>query len=211
MVEENNHREIPPELTNYANSKVKQWYLSIPWLTIAIILLCLSIRLLDNIAWGALSLGPSLGLIPNKVLEGQIHRLVTHPFPQSGLWSLILNLSVFLPLSKRMESSLGTIRYLYTLIIVFTIVPGLIYLVLSELLGILVEHNFIGIRGWIFILISWECRVPRNISVFGVWNIASKLFPVFIMLVMVFLSMDSSILVYPIHLVLGYLCKHIRH
>ncbi|ORY04993.1 hypothetical protein K493DRAFT_311137 [Basidiobolus meristosporus CBS 931.73] len=210
MTEDNHIREIPPEITNQANSKIKQWYFGIPWLTITVIIVCLAVRLLDNVAWGSLSLGPSMGLIPNRVLEGQIHRLLTHPFPQPGLWSLMLNLSIFLPLSRRIENSLGTVKYLYTLLITFTVVPGLIFLVLSELLNIFVEHNFIGIRGWILIFVSWECRVPRNINVLGIWNIASKLFPAFVMLTLVFLSLDSSILIYPIHLVLGYLFAHDR-
>ncbi|KAK9717507.1 Rhomboid domain-containing protein 2 [Basidiobolus ranarum] len=167
---------------NYGVEALRNYMLTLPVLTLGIAVICASCYSIHAFTWGKLNLATELGLWAEGVKSGQVYRLITYPFPHVGFLHIFFNMIAFIPLSAHFELSMGTFRYLYIFFVVFTFLPASIY-ILSSLLPFIEAGLLAGTSTLIFILVVWECRVPRPLSFCGLFNIPSTVYPLFLLLI----------------------------
>ncbi|KAI8886046.1 hypothetical protein K501DRAFT_283962 [Backusella circina FSU 941] len=150
---------------------VKQVLLSLPPLSIAILVIPVTIYLVDAVlailssTQSTTSISEWIALDVNKVLQGwQVHRLVLYPFASSGfIYLLTAMLWLFGDLIK-MENKKGTLKLGWIILTLFTLVPGIIYILVLSLLTYFskVQHDYTngipysGMTGLVVALILWS-------------------------------------------------------
>ncbi|RHZ81167.1 hypothetical protein Glove_123g198 [Diversispora epigaea] len=175
-------RNVPSFST--VTSSFKSYILSLPILTssvtcVAIFLYILDSLLVDNVIYDAID------LLPKKLFEGQVWRIISYPYPHNSLGHLLFNLLIFLPLSTTIEHTIGTIEYFYILITVFTLLSGAFYL-LGSLIFDYKETSVGGLSPWIFGVVVWESRelAGNERDLFGLLRVPAHFYPIVLLLLM---------------------------
>ncbi|KAJ1657494.1 putative rhomboid protease [Dispira simplex] len=152
-------------------------------------------------------LARAFGLAPSKVFQAQLWRLLTYPLVHYGIFHILFNLMVLLPLSTTAEKRVGSVQYVYMLGVLFTFLPGILYASLIHLVFRSSEtHVASGTSGWVFALIAWECcRVEGPRSFLGLFQISSQLFPPVLLVLTELLFPQSSFFGHVACMAFGYL------
>ncbi|KAJ1660462.1 hypothetical protein IWQ61_000609 [Dispira simplex] len=136
-----------------------------------------------------------------------VWRLLTYPLVHYGIFHILFNLMVLLPLSTTAEKRVGSVQYVYMLGVLFTFLPGILYASLIHLIFRSSEtHVASGTSGWVFALIAWECcRVEGPRSFLGLFQISSQLFPPVLLVLTELLFPQSSFFGHVACMAFGYL------
>ncbi|XP_067862002.1 rhomboid domain-containing protein 3 isoform X2 [Heptranchias perlo] len=112
----------------------------------------------------------ALSLAPGGVLaHRQVYRLLSYCFSHGNILTLLINVTLLVVLSSRLEQQLGTIRYLY-LSVLFAVLSALLYLLLGKLLN-LEETPVCGFTTVQFAMVTLSCRsseMKRTVIVAGI-------------------------------------------
>ncbi|OLY84945.1 hypothetical protein AYI68_g886, partial [Smittium mucronatum] len=119
-------------------------------------------------------------------------RLFTYPFFHFGFAHLLFNLLALVVYSFTFEFEIGTSKYLYILIPIFTVFPGIFATSIQHFLQI--DVYTAGASGLIFSLIAWDCRQGPPRSFLGLFSIHRLVYPFFLLLIIQILAPNSSML-----------------
>ncbi|KAJ1917610.1 Rhomboid protein 2 [Tieghemiomyces parasiticus] len=198
----NGLRSVPP--------RVKSFLSDLPCITYYVLLVCTGLYLADLLLW-LLRVGPivetTLGLMPSKFVHGQVWRVVTYPLVHVSLFHLAFNMLALLSLSALAERRAGTVKYIYLLAVVFTILPGLLMVFLAHFIIRSSDYHLLaGTSGWVFSLLAWECcHVDAPRSFFGLFQVSSKWLPVVFLVLIEIIFPISSFFGHAANLACGYL------
>ncbi|KAJ1969972.1 Tryptase beta-2 [Dimargaris xerosporica] len=190
--------------------RLQAFSLTLPLITYAIPVVTLSLWLVDAVTYFAgysHLIGNALGLLPISVAHGQLWRLATYPWAHFGFFHVALNVIGFVGLSASAERRVGSLQFLYLLVVVFSVIPGVMFFLVATLLVRSLKFHLIsGISGWIMALLAWECcRVDAPRSFFGLFQVSSKLFPVVFLCLVELIFPHSSFFGHLFAMAVGYL------
>ncbi|KAJ3108150.1 hypothetical protein HDU97_002062 [Phlyctochytrium planicorne] len=104
------------------------------------------------------------GCLSAKLLLGnplRVFTLLTNSFLHPGILTLVATLALFIPLASNVERRLGSIAFVYHLIIVLGLSSGVLYVILAWFAGFasrnLYESCAQGLAPLVFALLSIEC------------------------------------------------------
>ncbi|KAJ1974131.1 Tryptase beta-2 [Dimargaris verticillata] len=190
--------------------RVQSFIRTLPLITFMVPVATLSLWLVDAVAsfagYSHLT-GDALGLLPNSVTHGQLWRLATYPWAHFGFFHVALNAIGLVGLSASAERRVGSLQFLYLLVVVFSALPGILFFVVATLVVRSLNFHLIsGLSGWIMALLAWECcRVDAPRSFFGLFQVSSKVFPVVFLCLMELIFPHSSFFGHLVAMVVGYL------
>ncbi|EGC34786.1 hypothetical protein DICPUDRAFT_98105 [Dictyostelium purpureum] len=182
------------------SSKVNQYLSTIALTTRFFFLLCVSLFILEcfNIikAW-------QVCLSPYYLLSHPLsnaYTIITSNYFHINILHILFNMLAFIPLGSRLEKSkFGTLQFFY-LIVLFSILIPLMTTVLS-VIGLYTNITrfgyyscSVGFSGIVFSLLEIEFFEDRLVSLYGITNIPSKLYPFAILFITYLIFPSSSFL-----------------
>ncbi|CAG8606535.1 9089_t:CDS:2 [Diversispora eburnea] len=175
-------RNVPSFST--VTSSFKSYILSLPILTSSVTCVAIFIYILDSLLVNSV-IYDAIDLLPKKLFEGQVWRIISYPYPHNSLGHLLFNLLIFLPLSTTIEHTIGTIEYFYILITIFTLLSGAFYL-LGSFIFDYKETSVGGLSPWIFGVVVWESRelAGNERDLFGLLRVPAHFYPIVLLLLM---------------------------
>ncbi|KAG2683209.1 hypothetical protein I3760_10G021800 [Carya illinoinensis] len=187
-------------------TRLGQWWDGIPFLTSAVVVVCGIIYLV------CLLVGYDsffeICFLPSAVLSRfQVYRIYTSIFFHGSLLHVLFNMLALIPLGSELERIMGSVRFLYTIILLAT--SNAIF---HLLIALVVAHNpfhrvllfmnecSIGLSGIIFSMIVIETRLSgiQSRSVFGLFNVPAIWYALILLIVLQLLMTNVSLL--------GHLC-----
>jgi membrane associated rhomboid family serine protease len=91
-----------------------------------------------------------------------VYRLLLYPFATNNFVQLFITDIWLLPELYKLERKQGSLRFLWILFVLFTIIPGIIYLIITTSItyncnnGIYIGWDCRGMAGWVVGLIFWS-------------------------------------------------------
>ncbi|KAF5473418.1 hypothetical protein F2P56_010030 [Juglans regia] len=187
-------------------TRLGQWWDGIPFLTSAVVVVCGIIYLV------CLLVGYDsffeICFLPSAVLSRfQVYRIYTSIFFHGSLLHVLFNMLALIPLGSELERIMGSVRFLYMIILLAT--SNAIF---HLLIALVVAHNpfhpylflmnecSIGFSGIIFSTIVIETRLSgiQSRSVFGLFNVPAKWYALILLIVLQLLMTNVSLV--------GHLC-----
>ncbi|CEI94664.1 hypothetical protein RMCBS344292_08869 [Rhizopus microsporus] len=216
------------DATRMFMTHVKEMLLSLPPFSVFALIVPYVIYLLDNILLLVYSQSISQWcyLSVDKVLNDlQVQRLVLYPLGSTSFAKLLITTIWLLPELYKLEKRHGTIKVAWLTLLLYTLLPGLGYVILVTVISFsmptydqgLKDVVYTGMTGWVVALIFWSyLEDDRNGSsgnrmLPGSIRIPNKVMPMLALLFFVFLIPDSSFLLNLISAVIGYLCKFVAN
>ncbi|RCH80141.1 hypothetical protein CU097_003366, partial [Rhizopus azygosporus] len=216
------------DATRMFMTHVKEMLLSLPPFSVFALIVPYVIYLLDNILLLVYSQSISQWcfLSVDKVLNDlQVQRLVLYPLGSTSFAKLLITTIWLLPELYKLEKRHGTIKVAWLTLLLYTLLPGLGYVILVTVISFsmptydqgLKDVVYAGMTGWVVALIFWSyLEDDRNGSsgnrmLPGSIRIPNKVMPMLALLFFVFLVPDSSFLLNLISAVIGYLCKFVAN
>ncbi|CAO3688067.1 unnamed protein product [Rhizopus microsporus] len=213
------------DATRMFMTHVKEMLLSLPPFSVFALIAPYVIYLLDSILLLVYSQSISQWcfLSVEKVLNGlQVQRLVLYPLSSTSFAKLLITTIWLLPELYKLEKRHGTIKVAWLTLLLYTLLPGLGYVILITAISFsmptydqgLKDVVYAGMTGWVVALIFWSyLEDDRNGSsdnrmLPGSIRIPNKVMPMLALLFFVFLVPDSSFLLNLISAVIGYLYVH---
>ncbi|KAK8554100.1 hypothetical protein V6N12_031077 [Hibiscus sabdariffa] len=187
-------------------TRAGQWWDSIPFLTSAVVIVCGVIYLICLLV--GYDTFYEICFLPEAVVSHfQVYRIYTSIIFHGSLLHVLFNMLALVPLGSELERIMGSIRLLYTIILLAT--SNAIF---HLFIALVVAHNpfhpydhfmnecAIGFSGILFSMIVIETTLSgvQSRSVFGLFNVPAKWYA-FILLVVFQLLMSNVSL-------LGHLC-----
>ncbi|KAK4510672.1 t-SNARE coiled-coil homology domain-containing protein [Mucor velutinosus] len=184
---------------------VKQYLTTIPPVTKIALYTPIIICILDRIVFPLLSLQFDISsLISLNAVSFQVYRLVLYPFATNSFIQLFIIDIWLLPELYKLEKKQGSLRFLWILLVLFTIIPGIVYsLVMASITAgklnthILFVWDCRGMAGWVVGLVFWsyledeEDQQDRMIA--GAIRMPKKMWPVLVFIFFIFLVQDASV------------------
>lgn len=187
-------------------TRVGQWWESIPFLTSAVVVVCSVIYLVCLLS-GYDSFYEICFLPTAVVSHFQVYRIYTSIFFHGSLLHVLFNMLALVPLGSELERIMGSIRLAYLIILLAT-TNAIFHLFIALLVAhnpfhpyqYLLDECAIGFSGILFSMIVIETSLSgvQSRSVFGLFNVPAKWYA-FILLVAFQLLMTNVSL-------LGHLC-----
>ncbi|CEG67470.1 hypothetical protein RMATCC62417_03896 [Rhizopus microsporus] len=216
------------DATRMFMTHVKEMLLSLPPFSVFALIVPYVIYLLDNILLLVYSQSISQWcyLSVDKVLNDlQVQRLVLYPLGSTSFAKLLITTIWLLPELYKLEKRHGTIKVAWLTLLLYTLLPGLGYVILVTVISFsmptydqgLKDVVYAGMTGWVVALIFWSyLEDDRNGSsgnrmLPGSIRIPNKVMPMLALLFFIFLVPDSSFLLNLISAVIGYLCKFVAN
>ncbi|KAJ3685892.1 hypothetical protein LUZ61_015056 [Rhynchospora tenuis] len=183
-------------------TRIKQWWGSIPFITSGVVIVC-SVIYLICLLFGYDSFYEICFLPSQVVSHFQVYRFYTSVLFHGSILHVVFNMLAFVPLGSELERIMGSVRLLY-LIILLSTTNAILHLIVA----LLVDHNpfhpyayfmnecSIGFSGVIFSLIVIETSLSgaQSRSVFGLFNVPSKLYPWILLVLFQLLASNVSLL-----------------
>eukprot|EP00897_Mesotaenium_endlicherianum_P003942 jgi/Mesen1/3576/ME000002S05143 len=183
-------------------TRINQWWAAIPFVTSCIFIGCVAIYAFDLLAgydsFGEVCMAPSL-----FIGQWQVYRLFTSILFHGGILHLVFNMMAYVPMGGALERQLGSVRYLY-LLLLFAILNAIIMSSVAyaaEVNPILRYSKFlyecsIGFSGVIFALIVAETHTSgvQSRSIFGFFSVPAKWYPWVLLALFQFLMPAVSLL-----------------
>ncbi|CAO3645900.1 unnamed protein product [Mucor fragilis] len=182
---------------------VKQHLATIPPVTKFALYTPIVICILDRIVFPLVSLQFDISSsIALNAISFQVYRLVLYPFATNSFIQLFIIDIWLLPELYKLERKQGSLRFLWILLVLFTIIPGIVYslVMVSITTGNLSTRiPFVwdcrGMAGWVVGLVFWsylqEDQQDRMIA--GAIRMPKKMWPVFVFIFFIFLVQDASV------------------
>ncbi|KAI7901685.1 uncharacterized protein BX663DRAFT_487396 [Cokeromyces recurvatus] len=148
----------------------------------------------------------------NSVLKLQIFRFIIYPFSTSSLLELLIIPLWLIPEMYKLEKKQGSLKFLWTLLLIFTILPGIAFVFIMKIITIdwfnngrtQIGFSCHGMTGWVVGLIFWsyliedeseqQDRMYGRIVIAGAIRIPKKYWPIFVFVFFVFLVPGIPIL-----------------
>ncbi|KAI9306902.1 hypothetical protein BJ944DRAFT_262775 [Cunninghamella echinulata] len=205
------NRDRAGEATRTFITHIQNYFTSLSFVAFAAFLTTLCATLIDFLALLGSYHTPFLfdwfSLSINKVLyHFQIYRLILYPIVNIHISLLITNLIIVIPYISKHERRYGSLRTLYELGVLFTLIPGVMYIIAMGLITGFTTYKYIdisgcsGLSGWavglslLTMLHEQSEGIETDHSLFGVVPIPSRMVPGFIFAFYLFLVPDSSII-----------------
>ncbi|KAL9242535.1 hypothetical protein vseg_016526 [Gypsophila vaccaria] len=188
------------------STRLNQWWESIPFVTSAVVAVCAAIYLV------CLFVGYDsfieICFLPSAVIsQFQVYRTYTSVLFHGSFLHVFFNMLALVPLGSELERIMGSVRLLYTMLLL-----GLSNAILHVLIALLVAYNpihpypdlmiscSIGFSGILFSMIVMETSLSgiQSRSVFGLFNVPTKWYPWILLVVFQLLMTNVSFL--------GHLC-----
>lgn len=188
------------------STRLSQWWESVPFLTSAIVAVCVTIYLVCLLV-GYDSFGEICFLPSALVSHFQVYRIFTSILFHGSLLHVMFNMLALVPLGSELERIMGSVRLLLVTVILATS-NALFHLFIA----LLVSHNpfrsteflmnecAIGFSGILFSMIVIETSLSgvQSRSVFGLFNVPAKWYAWILLIVFQLLMTNVSLL--------GHLC-----
>ncbi|CAO2820241.1 unnamed protein product [Amaranthus hypochondriacus] len=187
-------------------TRLNQWWEGIPFITSAVVAICAAIYLVCLLV--GYDSFVEICFLPSAILTHfQVYRIYTSILFHGSFLHVFFNMLALVPLGSELERIMGSVRLLYT-----TILLALSNAVLHLLIALLVSHNpfypymylmdecAIGFSGILFSMIVIESSLSgvQSRSVFGLFNVPAKWYPWILLGVFQLLLTNVSLL--------GHLC-----
>ncbi|KAI9008461.1 hypothetical protein CLU79DRAFT_777145 [Phycomyces nitens] len=209
---------------------VKQYFYNLPLVTFSLFVTTSVIALVDALGrfrnfyyhgfftqWLYLN-------VPKVVHDAQVHRLLVYPLASPGLSLVIINLLLSIPYFSDLEKRKGSLRTLWILSCLLTVLPGIGYVVLVSTFaysmgmgqGELQSTVCAGMSGLVVGLSVWktiEDQEEEEIeyrTLFGAIRIPRRAVPALTIGFYFFLAPDTSLILHICAAGCGYLCKSIN-
>ncbi|XWS66516.1 hypothetical protein CRYUN_Cryun05aG0206600 [Craigia yunnanensis] len=187
-------------------TRAGQWWDGIPFLTSAVIIVCGVIYLICLlVGYDAFS---EICFLPEAIVSHfQVYRIYTSIIFHGSLLHVFFNMLALVPLGSELERIMGSIRLLYTIILLATS-NAIFHLIIALVVAHNPFHTYqylmnecaIGFSGIIFSMIVIETSLSgvRSRSVFGLFNVPAKWYAFILLVVFQLLMTNVSLL--------GHLC-----
>ncbi|KAI8083082.1 uncharacterized protein BX664DRAFT_339776 [Halteromyces radiatus] len=207
-------RDNAGEATRMFVSHVRHYFSSLPLLSI----LAIAIPILTNVLDILTLIAPThdmyfyqwCHLSITSIYRYQVQRLLLYPLVHPGTSILITNLILLVPYISVHERRKGSLCLLYELVVIFTLLPAVLYLFIVSLgisltdiaddrLGVATTS---GLSVWVIALSFWSMLDEQsrgevtNHSLFGVVPLPSKTIPFLLVVFYFFLMPDSSLILH---------------
>lgn len=187
-------------------TRLNQWWEGTPFITSAVVAVCAAIYLVCLLV-GYDSFAEICFLPSAIVSQFQVYRIYTAILFHGSFLHVFFNMLTLVPLGSELERIMGTVRLLYTILLL-----ALSNAVFHILIALLVAYNpfypytylmnecAIGFSGILFSMIVIETSLSgvQTRSVFGLFNVPAKWYPWFLLVVFQLLMTNVSLL--------GHLC-----
>ncbi|GAN10781.1 rhomboid family protein [Mucor ambiguus] len=185
---------------------VKQHLATIPPVTRFALYTPIVVCILDRLVFPLLSLQFDISsFISLNAVNFQVYRLLLYPFATNSFIQLFVIDIWLLPELYKLERKQGSLRFLWILFVLFTVIPGIVYslVMVSITTGRLNAHvpfawDCRGMAGWVVGLVFWsyleddgEDQQDRMIA--GAIRMPKKMWPVFVFIFFIFLVQDASV------------------
>nr|XP_043611008.1 rhomboid-like protein 15 [Erigeron canadensis] len=187
-------------------TRVKQWWEGIPFLTSVVVAVCASIYLVCLFV-GYDSFAEVCFLPSSVVSKFQVYRVFTSIFFHGSILHLVFNMLALVPLGSELERVMGSIRLLFVIVLLATS-SAVFHLLITLIAAYNPVYSYeyfmyecaIGFSGVLFSMIVIETSLSgvQSRSVFGLFNVPAKLYPWILLLVFQLLMTNISLL--------GHLC-----
>ncbi|EPB86947.1 hypothetical protein HMPREF1544_06270 [Mucor circinelloides 1006PhL] len=206
-MEQNNNTSRPYSSTlSTFLDHVKQYLATIPPVTRFALYTPIVVCIFDRIVFPLLSLQVNISsFISLNAVSFQVYRLVLYPFATNSFIQLFIIDIWLLPELYKLERKQGSLRFLWILLVLFTIIPGIVYsLVMASITaGKLNTHMpFVwdcrGMAGWVVGLVFWsyledDGQDQQDRMIAGAIRMPKKMWPVFVFIFFIFLVQDASV------------------
>ncbi|KAH7661610.1 Rhomboid protease protein [Dioscorea alata] len=187
-------------------TRLNQWWAGVPFITSGVVIVCLAIYLV------CLLIGYDsfyeICFLPSKVVSGfQVYRIYTAVLFHGSLLHVVFNMLALVPLGTELERIMGSVRLLYLIFLLATS-NAVFHLIIALVVGhnpisstlYLMQECAIGFSGILFsfIVIETSLSGAQSRSVFGLFNVPSKLYPFILLVLIQLLATNVSLL--------GHLC-----
>ncbi|XP_021721287.1 rhomboid-like protein 15 [Chenopodium quinoa] len=184
------------------STRVNQWWEGIPFITSAVVAVCAAIYLVCLLIGYDSFVG--ICFLPSAIIsQFQVYRIYTSILFHGSFLHLFFNMLALVPLGSELERIMGSVRLLYTVLLL-----ALSNAVLHLLIALLVAYNpfypysflmnecAIGFSGILFSMIVIESSLSgvHSRSVFGLFNVPAKWYPWILLLVFQLLLTNISLL-----------------
>ncbi|CAN6577221.1 unnamed protein product [Malus baccata var. baccata] len=163
-------------------TRLRQWWESIPFLTSAVVGVCATIYLVCLLvgydSFYEVCFSPS-----DVVSRFQVYRIFTSIIFHGSVLHVLFNMMALVPLGSELERIMGTVRLLY-MIILLAISNAVLHLLIALLVSYnpihpsqyLMDECAIGFSGILFSMIVIETSLSghQSRSVFGLFNVPAK-------------------------------------
>ncbi|KAI8340705.1 hypothetical protein BC941DRAFT_467872 [Chlamydoabsidia padenii] len=212
-------RDRAGEATRMFITHVRHYLSSLPLISLLTIIIPLFTNLLDVITL----IGPtqdmllyeSLCLSITRIMNNfEVYRLFLYPLVHANTTLLVTNLILLIPYISAHERKKGSLFVLFELVCLYTILPGIIYLLVISLLTTVTTIGAYvgtiassGLSVWTVGLSLWTMLDgdTTNHSLFGVIPLPAKAIPFLIIGFYFFLVPDSSVILHLVAAGIGYL------
>ncbi|XP_044507740.1 rhomboid-like protein 15 isoform X2 [Mangifera indica] len=188
------------------STRVSQWWDGIPFFTSAVVIVCGTIYLFCLLT--GYDLFDQICFLPFALVSRfQVYRIYTSILFHGSLLHVVFNMLALVPLGSEFERIMGSIRILYMIILLATS-NAMFHLILAflaahkpiHLFPYLTDECSIGFSGIIFSLIVIELSLSgaQSRSVFGLFNVPAKWYPLILLVLFQLLMPNVSLL--------GHLC-----
>ena len=150
-------------------------------------------------------------LIPARVWAGQIWRLVTSSFVHGSVFHIAMNLAAFVQLGATLESRLGTVSFLYH-ILLFAFLASSLHSIIAWIMKVGGNPSefygaSVGFSGVLFALTVIDAQInePGPRAVFGLFVVHSRVYPWVMLFVLQLLLRNVSFFGHLSGLFVGYL------
>lgn len=187
-------------------TRLGQWWEGLPFLTSAVVGVCATIYLVCLLA--GYDSFYEICFLPSAVISRfQVYRIFTAILFHGSLLHVLFNMMALVPLGSELERIMGSVRFLYVIILLAT-TNAVFHLLIALLVAYNPIHSYeylmnecaIGFSGILFSMIVIETSLSgqQSRSVFGLFNVPAKWYA-WILLVVFQLVMSNVSL-------LGHLC-----
>ncbi|KAI8046935.1 uncharacterized protein B0P05DRAFT_520415 [Gilbertella persicaria] len=151
------------------------------------------------------------------LLKLQVFRFLLYPFATMSVLDAFITALWLIPEMYKLERKQGTLKFIWILMSVFTVLPGLLAVIINKALYTVWSQMFYnpschGMTGWVVGLIFWsylsEDANEQDRMIAGAIRIPHQYWPALVFFFFVFLVPSSSIVLNILCAVAGYLCKY---
>uniref|UniRef100_A0A7S0RWB4 UBA domain-containing protein n=1 Tax=Pyramimonas obovata TaxID=1411642 RepID=A0A7S0RWB4_9CHLO len=175
---------VSPQGTSIS-SQFSVWYKSLPLITRYVFTTCVAIHIISMLvgfdAYGNVCMSPYF-----IVRRYEVYRAFTSVVFHGGVLHIVFNMLAFVPLGSSLERAIGSVQYMYT-ILVFCVIGACLHalggytLAMNPVLPLPRELNkcSIGLSGVIFGLIVVDTSMSglQSRSIFGLFSVPAKYYP----------------------------------
>eukprot|EP00698_Gefionella_okellyi_P022489 TRINITY_DN7463_c0_g4_i2.p1 TRINITY_DN7463_c0_g4~~TRINITY_DN7463_c0_g4_i2.p1 ORF type:complete len:297 (+),score=36.94 TRINITY_DN7463_c0_g4_i2:28-891(+) len=191
--------------------RIQQWFREIAIVTKSVMVICSSVFIVMIMIGFSSTLQ---NVCVSARFVWQLHRIFAAPVVHLSVMHLLFNMMAFLPMSRTMERSLGSIQYLWALLFLIAAI-GVTHLSLAFVISSNPIYQFssfyydcsAGLSAVIFALLVIYANSSANqqFSIFGFFQVPAKIYPWVLLLVIQLLMPGVSLLGHLSGILVGYL------